>query len=76
MAFQFETFSSFSVIRHTDIQPSVRQQDKFRLHIFEHGLQEVIGKKEIMAILEPSRTQQQVPVLICRLISRIIKKYD
>lgn len=47
------------VIRHTDIQPSVRQQDKFRLHIFEHGLQEVIGKKEIMAILEPSRTQQQ-----------------
>ncbi|KAJ7381329.1 Motile sperm domain-containing protein 1 [Desmophyllum pertusum] len=47
------------VIRHTDIQPAITQQDKFRLHIFEHGLQKVIGKKEIMAVLQPSRTEQQ-----------------
>lgn len=47
------------VIRHIDIQPNVTQQDKFRLHIFEHGLQEVIGKKEIMAVLQPSRMDQQ-----------------
>ena len=45
------------VIRHIDIQPGVTQQDKFRLHIFEHGLQDVIGKKEIIAVLQPSRTE-------------------
>ncbi|XP_074634550.1 motile sperm domain-containing protein 1-like isoform X1 [Acropora palmata] len=47
------------VIRHIDIQPNVTQQDKFRLHIFEHGLQNVIGKKEIPAVLQPSRMEQQ-----------------
>ncbi|CAH3105590.1 unnamed protein product [Porites lobata] len=45
------------VIRHIDIQPGITQQDKFRLHIFEHGLQDVIGKKEIIAVLQPSRTE-------------------
>lgn len=47
------------VIRRIDIQPNVTQQDKFRLHIFEHGLQNVIGKKEIPAVLQPSRMEQQ-----------------
>lgn len=47
------------VIRHIDIQPNITQQDKFRLHIFEHGVQKVIGKKEIMAVLQPSRTEQK-----------------
>lgn len=47
------------VIRHIDVQPDITQQDKFRLHIFEHGLQKVIGKKEIMAVLQPSRTERQ-----------------
>lgn len=51
------TIFIFRVIRHINIQPGITQQDKFRLHIFEHGLQDVIGKKEIIAVLQPSRTE-------------------
>ncbi|XP_027044471.1 motile sperm domain-containing protein 1-like [Pocillopora damicornis] len=50
------------VIRHSDVQPAKTQQDKFRLQVFEYGLQKVIGQKEIMAVLQPSRTEhQQMP---------------
>ncbi|KAL9964856.1 hypothetical protein ACROYT_G028555 [Oculina patagonica] len=34
------------VIRHIDIQPSITQQDKFRLHIFEHAGHRFLKKKE------------------------------
>ena len=66
----------FRVIRHIDIQPGITQQDKFRLHIFEHGLQDVIGKKEIIAVLQPSRTepkQVNASQLLCH--NRSVKKY-
>lgn len=52
------------VIRHSDVQPAKIQLDKFRLQIFEYGLQKVIGQKEIIAVLQPSRKEhQQVPMM-------------
>ena len=51
----------FRVIRHTAIQSTPSDQhDKFRLHVFEHGVDKVLGKKEIPAILLPSRRTQEV----------------
>lgn len=64
----------FRVIRHIDIQPGITQQDKFRLHIFEHGLQDVIGKKEIIAVLQPSGTEPKQVNASQLLCHKIIQK--
>lgn len=39
------------VIRVIDYHQVLRREDKFRIHIYEHGLPKLLGKKDILAIL-------------------------
>jgi len=39
------------VIRVIDYHQVVRREDKFRIHLYEHGLPKLLGKKDILAIL-------------------------
>ncbi|XP_023325925.1 motile sperm domain-containing protein 1 isoform X1 [Eurytemora carolleeae] len=42
------------VIRHVAVSPqSVETTDKFRIHMFEEGTSEILGKKDVLAILHP-----------------------
>ncbi|XP_022791570.1 motile sperm domain-containing protein 1-like isoform X1 [Stylophora pistillata] len=54
------------VVRHSDVQTAKTQLDKFRLQIFEYGLQKVIGQKEIMAVLQPSRKEHQQVLMMSK----------
>jgi len=39
------------VIRVIDYHQVVRREDKFRIHLYEHGLPNLLGKKDILAVL-------------------------
>jgi len=39
------------VIRVIDYHQVVRREDKFRIHLYEHGLPKLLGKKDILAVL-------------------------
>lgn len=40
------------VVRHVAVSPAaVQQTDKFRIHIFDEGSQEVVGRKDVLATL-------------------------
>lgn len=42
------------VIRHVAVSPqTVETTDKFRIHMFEEGTNEILGKKDILAVLHP-----------------------
>ncbi|XP_031554684.1 motile sperm domain-containing protein 1-like [Actinia tenebrosa] len=44
------------VIRHTAIHSTpINQQDKFRLQVFEHGVDKILGRKEIPSVILSSR---------------------
>jgi len=39
------------VIRVIDYHQVVHREDKFRIHVYEHGLPKLLGKKDILAVL-------------------------
>lgn len=39
------------VVRVIDYHQVVRREDKFRIHLYEHGLPKLLGKKDILAVL-------------------------
>jgi len=48
------------VIRHVAISPQTCETtDKFRIHMFEEGTQEILGKKDILATLHPGAPESE-----------------
>lgn len=48
------------VIRHVAVSPqSCETTDKFRIHMFEEGTQEILGKKDILATLHPGAPETE-----------------
>lgn len=48
------------VIRHVAVSPqTVETTDKFRIHMFEEGTQEILGKKDILATLHPGAPETE-----------------
>jgi len=48
------------VIRHVAVSPQTCETtDKFRIHMFEEGTQEILGKKDILATLHPGAPEAE-----------------
>jgi len=48
------------VIRHVAVSPQTCETtDKFRIHMFEEGTQEILGKKDILATLHPGSPEAE-----------------
>jgi len=48
------------VIRHVAVSPqSVDTTDKFRIHMFEEGTNEILGKKDILAVLHAGQPEAE-----------------
>jgi len=48
------------VIRHVAVSPQVVETtDKFRIHMFEDGTNEILGKKDILAVLHPGSPEAE-----------------
>lgn len=49
------------VIRHVAVSPqTVETTDKFRIHMFEEGTNEILGKKDILAVLHPGLPEAEL----------------
>lgn len=56
----FLCYSPFRVIRITEINLTLTQDDKFRIHITEVGTSEVLGRKDIPVQLLPQSTETKL----------------
>lgn len=46
------------VIRVTNLHVGGYREDKFRVHIYEHGLPKLLGKKDVIAVLSQSEREE------------------
>jgi len=48
------------VVRVIEYQQVVRREDKFRIHLYEHGLPKLLGKKDILAVVLCNRATYSI----------------
>jgi len=49
------------VIRAYDVVPNAPREDKFRIHLFEYGVDKLLGKKDIVAFTSPTDNSDSPP---------------
>ena len=48
------------VVRHVAVnQQNLQQSDKFRIHLYDDGKTEMLGKKDVTATLQPGKTRKK-----------------